>query len=120
MRRLSSLTRSVFGWRRLAPLACAFALATCASACQSNADKIEAFCTDMQTAVEENQQDCDELAGALDEVLRKHEGVKTFGTADGEEVQVAMEGCEQGARIIAAKCANHEGVTKVLQRLEDD
>lgn len=120
MRTRRSDNRNAHVWRVLVVLACIVVTGFVTSACQSNAEKIEAFCTDMKSAVEENQKDCDAMATALDEVLDKHEGVKTFGTAEGEEVQAAVAGCEEGARIIAAKCANHAAVTEVLQRLEND
>lgn len=106
--------------RRACPsLAALLLIAGGAAACQSNADKIAAFCTDFRAAVEQNKAACDQMGAALGEVFRKHEGVNTHGAADDEASKKALEDCSEAGRIIATQCAGNASVNQALQSLED-
>ncbi len=87
------------------------------SACGNNAEKIAAFCSDWQTAVEDNKNDCKKMGEDLKTVVLKHEDIKLYGRVDDEASKEAAMSCQKAVDTLL-KCVDDPTVKEAMDMLE--
>ena len=86
--------------------------------CDSNAEKIAAFCSDWQQVVESNKGDCDAMGIALQDLVKSYDGTKLYGTADDPESQEAVATCREAATTMLIECPNNAEVEEAIELFE--
>lgn len=99
----------------LSTLLSASLFAGCSS---SNAEKLQAFCTDYNNAVQENTEDCEAMGQAIEEAVAKHSDVKLMGSTDDEASQEAISICMEAGKTITSTCAGEPAVQEALKGLD--